>query len=85
MSVEYWLVDAESGNAQGCYLTLDAALRAAEIELEGLPVTTLNLLAMRSHKRQPQNERSPEPRQRLFVRFDLGSMRSLGGRPRSPR
>ena len=65
-------MDAESGNAQGCYLSLDDALRAAEIELEGWPATTLNLLGMRSQKRQPQSERGPEPRQRLFVRFDLG-------------
>ena len=72
VSVEYWLVDAETGNAQGCYLSLDDALQAAEIELEGRPATTLNLLGMRTHTRQPERERSPEPRQRLFVRFDLG-------------
>ena len=35
MSVEYWLIDSESGNAQGCYLSLNDALRAAEIESQG--------------------------------------------------
>jgi len=70
--VEYWLIDAESGNAQGCYLSLDDALRAAEIEAASQSIDTLSLLAMRSHERQPQRDRSPEPEQRLFVRLDLG-------------
>ena len=61
MSVEYWLIDAESGNAQGCYLSLDDALRAAEIEVEaqGAPIQSLKLLGMRSHRREPQGRRSP--------------------------
>ncbi len=72
MSVEYWLIDTESGNAQGCYLSLDDALHAAEIEVEAHPLQTLSLLGMRSHARAVQSQRSPEPKRRLFVRFDLG-------------
>jgi hypothetical protein len=72
MSVEYWLIDAESGTAQGCYLSLDDALQAAELELKGYGAETLSLLAMRSRKREPESERSPEPKQRVFVRFELG-------------
>jgi hypothetical protein len=71
VSVEYWLIDSDSGNAQGCYLSLADALQAAELELEGQAIESLSLLGMRSHKREPKSERSPEPRHRLFVRFDL--------------
>jgi hypothetical protein len=72
MSLEYWLVDVESGNAQGCYLSLDDALRAAEIEAHSQPVQTLSLLGMRSPERTLQNERNPATEQHVFVRFDLG-------------
>ena len=81
MSVEYWLIDAENGNAQGCYLSLDDALRAAEIEVEaqGAPIQSLKLLGMRSHRREPQGHRSPEPAQRVSVRFDLGINAKVAG------
>lgn len=72
MSVEYWLIDSQTGKAQGCYLSLDDALRAAEIESGDQPAPGLSLLGMRSHKREPHSDRAPEPAQRLFVRFDLG-------------
>ena len=73
MSVEYWLIDSDSGNAQGCYLSLEDALLAAELEGAGQATHTLSLLGMTSHDRTPQSERGPEPAQRLFVRFDLGT------------
>ena len=69
--MEYWLIDSESGKAQGCYLSLDEALRAAEIESQGQAFPSLSLLGMRSHKREPHSDRTPEPPQRLIVRFDL--------------
>ena len=69
--MEYWLLDAQSGNAQGCYPSLDEALHAAEIELDGQPNSTFSLLAMRSGKRDPQTKRRPEPKRRVSVRFDL--------------
>jgi len=72
MSVEYWLIDAESGNAQGCYLSMGDALQAAEIEIQDRPLQTLSLLGMRSHVRSSPTERIPEPKQRLFVRLELG-------------
>lgn len=72
MSVEYWLVDAESGKAQGCYASLGDALEAAESEVRDQPLHTLSLLAMRSRARTARTERAPEPKQRLFVRLDLG-------------
>lgn len=70
--MEYWLIDSDTGNAQGCYLSLGDALRAAEIEADGQAIETLSLLGMRSHEREPRNGRDPESAQRLFVRFDLG-------------
>lgn len=72
MSIEYWLIDSASGNAQGCYTSLEDALKAAEIEADGKAIEPLSLLGMRSHKREPHTGRRPEPAQRLFVRFDLG-------------
>jgi hypothetical protein len=72
MSVEYWLIDAESGNAQGCYMSLADALEAAETEIQDKPLHTLSLLGMSSHARSARTERAPEPKQRLFVRLDLG-------------
>ena len=72
MSVEYWLIDAESGNAQGCYMSLADALEAAEIEIQDRPLQALSLLGMNSRVRTVQTERAPELKQRLFVRLDLG-------------
>ena len=72
MGVEYWLIDSESGNAQGCYLSLDDALLAAEVEAQGPAPQPLSLLGMRSPERVSHGEREPQPAQRLFVRFDLG-------------
>lgn len=72
MSVEYWLIDAESGNAQGCYMSLADALEAAEIEIQDQPLHTLSLLGMRSQARAARTEHAAEPKQRLFVRLDLG-------------
>jgi len=72
MSVEYWLIDTESGNAQGCYLSLDDVLRAAETEADSQPVRALAVLGMTSHERRLPSERTPEAKQRVFVRFDLG-------------
>ena len=72
MSVEYWLIDAESGNAQGCYLSLADALEAAEVEIQDQPLHALSLLGMRSHARSARTEHAAEPKQRLFVRLDLG-------------
>ena len=88
--MEYWLIDSDSGNAQGCYLSLDEALLAAELEGAGQATQTLSLLGMTSHDRTPQSERGAEPAQRLFVRFDLGITaedaipRSLDSRSASP-
>ena len=77
MSLEYWLVDAESGNAQGCYLTLDEALRAAEFEAESQPVQSLRLLGMTSDEPTLQNEGDSETSPRLFVRFNIGLTQPL--------
>jgi hypothetical protein len=71
--VEYWLVDAESGNAQGCYLSLDDALQAAEMELKGESGKALSVLAMRESEPEAGPEGSPETSGRLFVRFALGT------------
>ncbi len=73
--MEYWLVDAESGNAHGCYLTLHDALEAAETQAAGQSVDTLRLLAMTKHERAPQSQRGVEPKRRAFVRFDLGMIK----------
>lgn len=73
--MEYWLIDTESGNSQGCYRSLDEALHAAEAEVEAQTVgslSDLSLLATRSRGRLPQSERTPELKRLAFVHLKLG-------------
>lgn len=47
--VEYWLIDIETGNGQGCYGSTDQALRAVVDEIQangGQHMDTLGLIAI---------------------------------------
>ena len=70
--MEYWLVDVETGNAQGCYESIDDALEAIELEARDRPtVDRLTLLAMRTQVRQHAAGQAL-PEQRAFVQLRIG-------------
>ena len=68
--MEYWLIDTASGHAQGCYLNLDDALLAAEVEVQNPEHRPLSVLCVRSVPRESLSTRTAlsEP---VFVRWDV--------------
>jgi len=74
--VEYWLIDVESGNGQGCYGNIDEALRAVVDEIQangGQPLNTLGLIAIGGYEGGREISRGRELAKRALLRYPLSS------------
>ena len=71
--MEYWLIDVDTGNAQGCYDSLDDALEAIEVEdREQRPTDRLAVLATKTTARHDADDAPAAPRRRAFIQLAVG-------------
>ena len=72
--MEYWLIDVESGNGQGCYDSVDEALRAVASEIQangGQPIDALGLIAMGGYEGGRELSRGKALVERALRRYPL--------------
>ena len=70
--MEYWLIDIESGNGQGCYRSVDEALRAVVEEIQangGQVIDELGLIAMGGYEGGREIGRGKKLVQRALQRY----------------
>jgi len=72
--MEYWLIDIDTGNGQGCYSNTDQALRAVVDEIranDGQSIEALGLIAMGGYEGGREVWRGKDLVKRALERYPL--------------